>query len=119
MAFQSSANRMKASFSTGKLTAYFYILPAGLFLLIVLGFPILYSVFMSFQKYTLETLVSKQTEFIWLKNYIDVLSDPAFATALKHSLVFTIASILFQFTIGLGLAILFTKAFPMSNIMRG
>ena len=122
MAFQSTGSTikdLKASFSRGKLTAYFYILPSGLFLFVVLGLPILYSVFMSFQKYTLETLVSKQTQFIWFKNYIDVLSDPAFATALKHSFVFTIASILFQFTIGLGLAILFTKAFPMSNIMRG
>src|SRR6266542_2231269 len=122
MAFQSTGENikdLKASFSKGKLTAYFYILPSGLFLFVVLGLPILYSVFMSFQKYTLETLVSRQTQFIWFKNYTDVLNDPAFVTALKHSLVFTIASILFQFTIGLGLAILFTKAFPMSNIMRG
>src|SRR5689334_13512581 len=97
----------KASVSRGKITAYFYILPSFLFLLVLLGFPILYSVFMSFQKYTLETLVSRHTEFIWFKNYSDVLRDPAFMTALKHSLVFTICSILFQFTIGLGLAILF------------
>ena len=74
---------------------------------------------MSFQKYTLETLVSRQTQFIGFKNYSEVLGDPAFATALQHSLVFTIASIFFQFTIGLGLAILFSKTFPLSNMMRG
>ena len=34
-------------------------------------------------------------------------------------LIFTFASIFFQFAIGLGLAILFSKAFPMNNIMRG
>jgi multiple sugar transport system permease protein len=122
MAFQSTGNNvkdLKASFFREKLTAYFYLLPSGLFLFVVLGFPIIYSIFMSFQKYTLETLVSKQTQFIWFKNYSDVLSDPAFATALKHSLVFTVASIFFQFTIGLGLAILFIRAFPMSNMMRG
>jgi len=122
MAFQSTGNNIptpKASFSREKLTAYLYILPSGLFLLIVLGFPILYSIFMSFQKYTLETLVSRQTEFIWFKNYSDVLKDPAFTNALQHSFVFTIASIFFQFTFGLGLAILFNRAFPLSNIMRG
>ena len=108
------------SFSFGKkLTPYFYVLPSGLFLFIVLGFPILYSVFMSFQSYTLQTLVSRHTEFIGLKNYSDVLSSPAFILALKHSLVFTVFSILFQFTIGLGLAILFNKTFPLSNMMRG
>ncbi len=122
MAFLSNGKNvkdLKANFSRGKLTAYFYILPSGLFLFVILGLPILYSVFMSFQEYTLETLVSKQFQFIWFKNYSDVLGDPAFATALKHSLVFTVTSILFQFTFGLGLAILFNKAFPMSNIMRG
>jgi multiple sugar transport system permease protein len=109
----------KARISTGKLTAYFYILPSALFLFIVLGFPILYSIFMSFQKYTLETLVSRHTQFIWFKNYSDVFRDPAFMLALKHSLIFTLCSILFQFTIGLGLAILFSKTFPMRNVMRG
>lgn len=115
----SKIQNSKARFPRGKLTAYLYILPSGLFLLIVLGFPILYSVFMSFQKYTLETLVSRHTQFIWFKNYSEVLRDPAFLTALKHSLIFTVSSILVQFTIGLGLAILFSKTFPLSNIMRG
>jgi multiple sugar transport system permease protein len=109
----------KGGFSKGKLTPYFYILPSGLFLLAVLGFPIIYSVFMSFQKYTLETLVSRKTQFIGFENYSSVLRDPAFAVALKHSLIFTVTCIFFQFTIGLGLAILFSKAFPMRNIMRG
>jgi multiple sugar transport system permease protein len=112
--------RKSKSFSFNKKFApYLYVLPSGLFLSAVLGFPILYSIFMSFQKYTLETLVSRHTEFIGLKNYSDVLNDPGFMIALKHSLIFTITCILFQFTVGLGLAILFSKTFPMSNLMRG
>ena len=50
--------------SLEKLTPYFFILPAGLFLLAIMGYPIIFSIFMSFQKFTLETLVSKQTQFI-------------------------------------------------------
>jgi multiple sugar transport system permease protein len=114
-----SKNKLKSFSFNKKLTPYFYILPSGFFLFAVLGFPIIYSVIMSFQNYTLETLVSRQTQFIWFENYSSVLRDPAFVVALKHSLVFTVACIFFQFTIGLGLAILFNKAFPMSNIMRG
>ena len=98
---------------------YLYILPAALFLGAVMGFPIIFSVVMSFQKYTLETLVSRQTEFIGLQNYSAIFNNPEFSTALGHSLVFTFCSILFQFTIGLALAILFSKAFPLSNVMRG
>jgi len=102
-----------------KLTPYFYILPSVLFLGVILGFPILFSVIISFQKYDLATLVSKQAQFIGLQNYFAVLNQPAFSIALSHSLKFTFFSIFFQFTIGLGLALLFSKAFPMSNIMRG
>jgi len=105
--------------SLEKLTPYLFIFPAGLFLLAIMGYPIIFSIFMSFQKFNLETLVSKQTQFIGFLNYQGVLKNPEFIVALKHSLIFTFGSIFFQFTIGLGLAILFSKSFPMSNTMRG
>jgi multiple sugar transport system permease protein len=114
-----SSRQYKAFSAREKLTPYLYLFPAATFLLAVLGFPILYSIVISFQKYTLATLVSKQAQFIGLQNYQAVLTDPAFRVALSHSLLFTVASILFQFTIGLALAILFSRAFPLSNMMRG
>jgi multiple sugar transport system permease protein len=105
--------------SLEKLTPYLFILPAGLFLIAIMGYPIIFTIYMSFQKFNLETLVTKHSQFIGLLNYQGVLNNPGFMVALKHSLQFTFASIFFQFVIGLGLAILFSKAFPMSNIMRG
>ncbi len=105
--------------SLEKLTPYIYIFPAGVFLLAIMGYPILFAIFMSFQKFTLETLVSKHSQFIGLLNYQAVLNNPEFRVALSHSLIFTFASIFFQFLIGLALAILFSKAFPFSNVMRG
>jgi multiple sugar transport system permease protein len=112
------AKKQDRSSRTG-ITPYLYIFPAAVFLLAVMGFPILYSVVISFQKYTLTELVSKQAPFIGFDNYIAVWSNPAFRVALWQSLLFTFFSILFQFTIGLGLAILFNKAFPLSGTMRG
>ena len=102
-----------------KLTPYFFILPSVLFLGAILGFPILYSIVISFQKYNLATLVSGKAQFIGLQNYIAVLGNPQLQNALIHSLIFTFFSILFQFTIGLGLAILLNKSFPLNNVMRG
>ena len=113
-----SQKRPAKSFFRGW-TPYLYISPALLFLLAIMGFPILYSFVISFQQYTLTELVSKRAPFIGFDNYAAILSDPAFGTALSHSLIFTVVSILFQFTIGLGLAILFSRAFPLSNTMRG
>jgi len=112
-------SKTKAFALSQKLGLYLYILPAALFLGAVMGFPIVFSVVMSFQKYTLETLVSRQTEFIGFQNYSAIFANPEFVIALEHSLIFTFCSILFQFTIGLALAILFSKAFPLSNVMRG
>ncbi len=105
--------------STGKLTPYLYIFPAGVFLAAVMGYPIIFAIYMSFHKFTLETLVSKHASFIGLQNYTAILHNPKFLVALTHSLEFTFASIFFQFFIGLALAILFSKAFPLSNLMRG
>ena len=122
MTVQSTINNLSKDRNyifSDKLIPYIYILPSMLFLGVILGFPILFSVIISFQKYDLAALVSKQAQFIGLQNYFDVLNQPAFSTALLHSLKFTFFSILFQFTIGLGLALLFSKTFPMSNIMRG
>jgi multiple sugar transport system permease protein len=120
MASQSSlSTSQNRSLSKKKLTPYYYIFPATLFLTAIMGYPIVYSIFMSFQKYTLTELVSKHPVFNGLQNYQAVLNNPQFLIALKHSLIFTFVSIFFQFLIGLGLAILFSKSFPMSNIMRG
>lgn len=102
-----------------KMTPYLYIFPAVIFLAAIMGYPIIYAIYMSFQKFTLETLVSKNAQFVGFLNYQAVISNPQFMIALQHSLIFTFASIFFQFSIGLCLAILFSKSFPMCNIMRG
>ncbi|MGD0175039.1 MAG: hypothetical protein ABSC61_11550, partial [Anaerolineales bacterium] len=47
---------------SNKMTPYIYIFPSALFLGAIMGFPIIFSVVMSFQKYTLETLVAKNPQ---------------------------------------------------------
>lgn len=111
--------KIRNSFSLSKVTPYVYILPATLFLGAIMGYPIVFAIWMSFQKYDLAALVSKNTEFNGLDNYIGILTNPNFWVALDHSLIFTFVSIFFQFSIGLGLAILFSKPFRGSNLMRG
>src|SRR5690349_14052767 len=106
-------------FFRGDRIGYLYILPSLVFLLAVLGFPILYSIYMSFQNYTLQTLVSGKINFVGLANYQAIFQDPNFSVAVGHSITFTILSIIFQFTIGFALAMLFSRAFPLNGILRG
>ncbi len=103
----------------GERIGYLYILPSLIFLLAILGFPILYSIYMSFQNYTLETLVSGKMSFIGFQNYQAIFQDPNFGVAVIHSVSFTVASITFQFTIGFALALLFARAFPLNGVLRG
>ncbi len=84
-----------------------------------MGYPILQAVLMSFQRFTLNELVSGNTPFVGLDNYARAFADPTFPAALVNSLVFTVVSITLQFTIGFALALLFSRGFPLSNTFRG
>jgi multiple sugar transport system permease protein len=116
---QSRISRPRSRGSSSRWAPFLYVAPAVIFLAAVLGFPIVQTVLMSFQHYTLTELVSKHAPFVGLQNYTRILADPAFPNAFRNSLIFTVISIFFQFTIGLGLAILFSRAFPLSNVFRG
>lgn len=97
--------------------SYFFLLPAGLFIIIFLIFPLFYNLFLSFRNVSLMNLNGEQ-QFIGWQNYKTILSSDLFTVAFNNSLVFTIGSIAFQFLLGFALALLFNKQFPGRNIMR-
>ncbi len=103
----------------GEQIGYLFLLPAGLFLLVVIGYPLFDTVRMAFQEVTLRTLVAGERPFTGLDNFRNVIDDPAFSKALTNSLVFTFSSVFFQFIIGLALAILLNEAFPLRHLFRG
>jgi multiple sugar transport system permease protein len=80
-------------------------------------FPIFYNVQLSFKNVTLLNLTGIQ-EYVGFENYKTILSDKMFFLSLKNSIVFTLLSIVFQFGIGLMLALFFNIKFPGRNIMR-
>ncbi len=114
-----SRTRDRYALFRGDRIGYLYILPSLVFLLAILGFPILYSIYMSFQDYTLQTMVSGKFSFIGFQNYQAIFQNPSFGVAVGHSVIFTVESIAFQFTIGFALALLFSRAFPLNGILRG
>jgi multiple sugar transport system permease protein len=73
---------------------------------------------MSFQDYGLKTFFTGEAPFVGLANYIEVVTDQLFRTALINTALFTIGSILGQFVIGLLLALFFHKNFPLSGVLR-
>lgn len=103
----------------GGVVGYLWILPAFLYIILMMAYPIIFNIILSFQDVTTTTLLNPVKEFIGLKNYFDVIKDPVFHKVIENSFVFTVGCIFFQFTIGLALALLFNLNFPLAGSMRG
>lgn len=118
----SSSNMLRFPFRgmlRGERTGYLFLFPAAVFLLVVIGYPLFDTIRLSFQDVTLRTLASGERPFVGLNNFRNVIHDPDFSVAFHNSMVFTFGSISAQFTIGLGLALLYNEAFPLRHLFRG
>ena len=96
-----------------------FVVPAGLVMVLLFGYPVIKNFTMSFQDYGLKTFFTGKAPFVGFENYASVVTDPIFAKALANTAIFTIASIAFQFAIGMLLALFFHKNFPLSGVLRG
>lgn len=95
-----------------------FVVPAALLMLALFGYPVVKNLTMSFQDYSLKTFFTGKAPFVGLENYAKVVADPIFTKALANTAIFTIASIAFQFVIGMLLALFFHKSFPLSGVLR-
>jgi multiple sugar transport system permease protein len=92
---------------------------AAAFLLLLVGYPIVYNLVMSVQEVTLGNLPSFSRPWVGLQNYRALLADPLFLLVAKNTLVFTVANVAVQFVLGLALALYFQLSFPASSFLRG
>ena len=99
-------------------SAYLFIAPAMLFIVLTMIYPIFANLRMSVYDVNVGTFLSDTAPFVGLGNYIKVLRDSAFQKAFLLSLIFTVGSLVFQFTIGFALALLFNRSFPGNQILR-
>jgi multiple sugar transport system permease protein len=97
-----------------------FVLPAFIYMIVFVGYPIIYNFVLSFQDITVKTLRSNVKEFVAFNNYINLFQqDNVLTTALWNTLYFTVICIIFQFIVGFALAIFFNKNFKFSKPVRG
>ncbi|HET9774328.1 MAG TPA: sugar ABC transporter permease [Nitrososphaeraceae archaeon] len=96
---------------------YLYLLPSLLILVVFLLFPLIWNIYVSIHNVSILTIL-KDWEFVGLKNFIDLLTEPKFYESLKLTLFFAGGSVLAQFTIGLVLAILLNQKIQGTNLFR-
>jgi multiple sugar transport system permease protein len=99
-------------------TAWAFLTPVTVYLLVFYAYPLYRNVDLSLRNYTVRSFVRGDASFTGFSNYLKVFADPTFAPALWHTVVFTVVSLTFQFTIGLALALFFTRNFPLSPTLR-
>lgn len=74
------------------ISGYLFLTPSMIILLVVVVFPILYVIFLSFGKF----YYGQRTGFNGLNNYLTILTDPNFYVSLKATAVFTLGSVVGQ-----------------------
>ena len=96
-----------------------FVLPAFLYMMVFVGYPIIRNIILSFQDVTAANLIRGTKNFVMFGNYAELFSDSVFRTSLKNTLVYTLMCLIVQFVIGFALALFFNKNFTVSKPVRG
>ena len=97
---------------------YLYILPALGVMLLVIAYPIYYTVYLSFFN-TPPSLAMADKVPVGLENYGRILGSSRFHEVTYNTLVWTVFSTFFAFVLGFGAALVLNRAFIGRGLMRG
>ena len=95
-----------------------FLIPAGLYVLFAFVVPVIYNLILSFEVTTPATIASLFAPWAGLSNYTSTLSQSITQSAVVRTLTFTVLSLILQFLIGFGLALLFNLKFPLNRLAR-
>lgn len=99
-----------------------FALPALIYMMFFIGYPMIENLILSLKNVDVYTFADKSAQsFVGFKNYTELFSsaNSILLKSIGNTLIFTAASIFFQFIIGFGLALLFNKKFPGCSFFRG
>ncbi len=90
------------------LQGYLLLLPSFLFLTLVIGYPLLRSLQLSFNRFKLTEGIDSE-RFCGLCNYIDILKDPFLMTYLKNQIIWVVGATVLPVLFGLAIALLLNR----------
>jgi multiple sugar transport system permease protein len=100
-----------------RLTGILLTAPAVVALAVTVAFPVLWTISLSFQHFSLSTSGPPST-FAGLDNYSRVLSSAGFRQALLHSAGFVVTSLVVELVLGLSIAVLLNRETRGRKVMR-
>ncbi len=111
-------SRGRARFRRSDLTRYMFVLPATVYLLVFFAYPIVYNIIFSLQDVNIATFISGNAPWVGLANYTKVIQSPTFQAAARNTAILTVLSLVFQFGVGMLLAMYYNRGFPLAGAMR-
>ncbi|MCC6167191.1 MAG: sugar ABC transporter permease [Caldilineaceae bacterium] len=96
--------------------AYLLLLPTILVVIGVAFYPLANTVYATFFDARLGS--ARAWEFVGLKNYRVLLTDPRWWEAVLNTVKFTVTSVFFELILGLGIALVVNSKFPGRGLMR-
>jgi multiple sugar transport system permease protein len=101
-----------------RLVYWAFLSPAFLYLAAFFAYPVVRNVAISFQDYSIASLYTGQAPYAGLANYRAIFDSGLFSGIVVNTAIFTVASMAGQFVIGLGLALFFSRRFPLNGVIR-
>jgi multiple sugar transport system permease protein len=112
--------KTKKALSEGKRAerrlAWWLCAPAVIVMLAVTAWPIIYSVWLSLQRYDLR--FPNDTEFVGLDNYVAVLTNGYWWTAFGVTMFITVVSVVVELVLGMTLALIMHRALVGRGLVR-
>ena len=93
------------------------IVPTMLASALVFGIPLVFSLLLSFQGWTIDSALFGG-RFVGLSNYQDLFSDPLFRSSLMLTIAYTLATVTAELVLGLGVALLLNSRVPFVRAFR-
>jgi multiple sugar transport system permease protein len=93
---------------------FWFMLPAGAFLILFLAYPLVYGVWLSLT----DTRIGRSGVFIGLENYDWLREDSVFWLSVFNTLLYTGVASAIKFAVGLYLAVLLNQNMPLKAVIR-
>lgn len=94
---------------------YLLIAPGLVFVALLLIYPLVSGVSASF---FFQSRLGSGSEFVWLSNYRQLLSDDIFVLAIRNTVIYTVVVVVLQYVAGLVLALLLNEDFWGRGVLR-
>lgn len=95
---------------------YIFPLPAVLFVVVLMVFPVAYTFLLSFTDWTLTS--GRPLSVVGLKSYLQVLKEPRFLEALGRTFYFTFGSVIVEMLLGTALALILNRSFKGKGVVK-